>query len=174
MNDTNTFSTCPVKLSVISTEGGVWNVDVAPDITVEKLKTMALCHFHSPLACVQMTSRYKLVSVSEKRPLDNNNSILQEGLRNSGNYCPALLTKYIHTQSHCLLSSHLTDYFAYAVTRLTCISEVPASNRGQYTKYPHCYFCEFIQSHQEIGVIALGHEGFLSHSFQLLILQSLI
>jgi hypothetical protein len=100
MNDTNIFTTCPVKLSVISTEGGVWNVDAAPDITVEKLKTMALCHFHSPLACVQMTSSYKLVSVSEKRPLDNNNSILQEGLRNSGDYCPVLLTKHTHTHSH--------------------------------------------------------------------------
>jgi hypothetical protein len=97
MNDTNIFNTFPVKLSVISTEGGVWNINAAPDITMERLKTMALCHFHNPLACVQMTSSYKLVSVLEKRTLDNNNSIFQEGLRSNGDYCSSFNKIYTHT-----------------------------------------------------------------------------
>lgn len=83
VSDNDIFSSCLVKLSVISTEGGVWNIDAAPDITVEKLKIMALCHFYSPLDYVRVTSNYKFVLVSEKRPLDNNNSVLQEGLRNN-------------------------------------------------------------------------------------------
>jgi hypothetical protein len=90
-SDTSIFNNCLVKLNVISTEGGVWNIDAAPDLTVEKLKIMSMCHFYSPLACVQMTSSYKLVSVSEKRPLDNNNTILQEGLKNSGDLCPTFV-----------------------------------------------------------------------------------
>ncbi|PNF36614.1 Ubiquitin-associated domain-containing protein 1 [Cryptotermes secundus] len=83
VSDTDIFSNSLVKLSVISAEGGVWNIDAAPDITVEKLKIMALCHFYSPLEYVKVTSNHKLVLVSEKRPLDNNNSVLQEGLRNN-------------------------------------------------------------------------------------------
>jgi hypothetical protein len=86
------FSSGLLKLSVISIEGGVWNIDAAPDMTVDKLKTMALCHFYSPLECVKVTSNYKLVLVSKKRPLDNDNSVLQEGLRDNGDYCPTLYT----------------------------------------------------------------------------------
>jgi hypothetical protein len=92
VSDNDIFSSCQVKLSVISTEGGVWNIDAAPDITVEKLKIMALCHFYSPVEYVKVTSNHKLVLVSEKRPLDNNNTVLQEGLRNNGDYCPAFET----------------------------------------------------------------------------------
>lgn len=92
VSDSDIFSNSLVKLSVISTEGGVWNVDAAPDITVEKLKIMAFCHFYSPLEYVKVTSNHKLVLVSEERPLDNNNSVLQEGLRNNGDYCSAFVT----------------------------------------------------------------------------------
>jgi hypothetical protein len=87
VSDTGIFRSDLVKLTVISVEGSVWNIDAAPDISVDKLKTMALCHFFSPLECVKVTSNYKLVLVSEKRPLDNDNSILQEGLRDNGDYC---------------------------------------------------------------------------------------
>ncbi|XP_069668935.1 ubiquitin-associated domain-containing protein 1 isoform X2 [Periplaneta americana] len=83
VSDTNLFSSDLVKLSVISNEGGVWNIDAATDITVDKLKTMALCHFYNPLECVKVTPNYKLVLVSDKRPLDNDNSVLQEGLRDN-------------------------------------------------------------------------------------------
>jgi hypothetical protein len=89
------FSSGLLKLTVISIEGGVWNIDAAPDMTVDKLKAMTLCHFYSPLECVKVTSNYKLVLVSEKRPLDNNNSVLQEGLRDNGDYCPIFYV-YVH------------------------------------------------------------------------------
>ena len=88
--DTNIFKSDLVKLSVINIEGSVWNIDASPDISVDKLKTMALCHFISPLECVKVTSNYKLVLVSERRLLDNDNTVLQEGLRDNGDYCLAV------------------------------------------------------------------------------------
>lgn len=90
VSDTSMFSSGLLKLRVISIEGGVWNVDAASDMSVDKLKTMALCHFYSPIECVKVTSKYKFVLVSEKRPLDNDHSVSQEGLRNNGDYCPTL------------------------------------------------------------------------------------
>lgn len=83
VSETNIFTRDLVKLNVISVEGSIWSIDAAPDISVDKLKTMALCHFISPLECVKVTSNYKLVLVSERRPLDDNNSVLQEGLRDN-------------------------------------------------------------------------------------------
>ncbi|PSN39238.1 Ubiquitin-associated domain-containing protein 1 [Blattella germanica] len=83
VSDTNIFGSELVKLSVISSEGNIWSIDAAPDITVDKLKSMALGHFYNPLECVKVTPNYKLVLVSEKRPLDNDNSVLQEGLRDN-------------------------------------------------------------------------------------------
>jgi hypothetical protein len=90
VSDTNIFTSDLVKLSVISVEGSVWNIDASPDISVDKLKTMALCHFISPLECVKVTSNYKLVLVSERRLLDNDSSVLQEGLRDNGDYSLAV------------------------------------------------------------------------------------
>jgi len=90
VSETNIFTSDLVKLSVISIEGSVWNIDASPDISVDKLKTMALCHFISPLECVKVTSNYKLLLVSERRLLDNDSSVLQEGLRDNGDYCLAV------------------------------------------------------------------------------------
>jgi len=90
VSDTNIFTSDLVTLSVISIEGSVWNIDASPDISVDKLKTMALCHFISPLECVKVTSNFKLVLVSERRLLDNDSSVLQEGLRENGDYCLAV------------------------------------------------------------------------------------
>ena len=86
VSDNNIFGTDLMKLTVISSEGGVWSIDAAPDITIDKLKTMALCHFYNPLECVKVTPNYKLVLVSERRRLDNDSSVLQEGLRDNGDY----------------------------------------------------------------------------------------
>lgn len=75
------FENGAVKLSVISTEGNVWNIDASPEFTIEKIKTMALCHFYNPLESVKVTPNYKLVLVSGKRLLTNDNSVVQEGLK---------------------------------------------------------------------------------------------
>jgi hypothetical protein len=105
VSDSSIFSSGLVKLSVISIEGGVWNIDAAADVTVEKLKTMALCHFYSPLERVKVTSNYKLVLVSGKRPLDNDNSVLQEGLRDNGDYCLVFVTRiHMHHTHHLIIT----------------------------------------------------------------------
>jgi hypothetical protein len=91
VSDSNIFTSDHVKLSVISLEGLVWNIDASPDISVDELKIMALCHFINPLECMNMISNwYKLYLVSERRLLDNDNSVLQEGLRDNGDYCLAV------------------------------------------------------------------------------------
>jgi hypothetical protein len=91
VSESNIFTSDHVKLSVISIEGLVWNTDASPDISVDKLKRMALGHFFSPLDCsVRISDWYKLVLVSERRLLDNDNSVLQEGLRDNGDYCLAV------------------------------------------------------------------------------------
>ncbi|XP_067001882.2 ubiquitin-associated domain-containing protein 1 [Anabrus simplex] len=83
VSDSNIFSSENVKLSVISSEGGVWNVDAAPDFTVDKLKTMALCHFYNPVESAKVSANYRLVLVSERRSLVNDNSVFQEGLKSN-------------------------------------------------------------------------------------------
>ncbi|GLH04767.1 Ubiquitin-associated domain-containing protein 1 [Gryllus bimaculatus] len=80
---TSLFESDSVRLSVISIEGNVWNIDAAPDFTVEKIKTMALCHFYNPLETVKVTPNYKLVLVTGKRLLVNDNSVVQEGLKDN-------------------------------------------------------------------------------------------
>ncbi|XP_063234805.1 ubiquitin-associated domain-containing protein 1 [Bacillus rossius redtenbacheri] len=80
VSDTNIFSSDVIKLKVISGEGSVWDFDAVPDLTIDKIKTMALCHFYNPLECVKVASKYKLVSVNEKKCLGNDNTVLQEGL----------------------------------------------------------------------------------------------
>lgn len=80
---TSIFESDSVKLCVISIEGNVWNLDAAPDFTVEKIKTMALCHFYNPLETVKVTPNYKLVLVTGKRLLANDHSVVQEGLKDN-------------------------------------------------------------------------------------------
>ena len=90
VSETIIFTSDQVNLSVISIEGLVWNIDASPDVSVDKLKTMALCHFISLLERVKVASNYKLLLVSERRLLDNDSSVLQEGLRENGDYCLAV------------------------------------------------------------------------------------
>jgi len=77
-SDANILTSDLVNLNVIIIKGSVWNIDVSPDISVDKLKTMALCHYISLLECVKETSNYKLVLLSERSLLDNDSSVLQE------------------------------------------------------------------------------------------------
>lgn len=122
VSDTNLFSSDLVKLSVISNEGGVWNIDAATDITVDKLKTMALCHFYNPLECVKVTPNYKLVLVSDKRPLDNDNSVLQEGLRDNGDYGLAIVALLA------LITLNLHLYFGIVVCSAKLVFNVGWTN----------------------------------------------
>ncbi|KAL0273597.1 UNVERIFIED_CONTAM: hypothetical protein PYX00_006230 [Menopon gallinae] len=64
----------------ITAEGGTWLVGVDADMTVEKLKIMALTHFFSSAESQKLASKYRLVCVSERRTLPNGSTLIQEGL----------------------------------------------------------------------------------------------
>lgn len=69
---------CEMKISVVSSSGVEWTVEVLPEYTVEKLKQMSLSHFCNPLDCIKLSDYYKLISVSQARPLCDQSSVREE------------------------------------------------------------------------------------------------
>lgn len=72
---------CEMKISVMSSTGVEWTVEICPEYTVEKLKQMSLSHFCNPLDCIKLSDYYKLVSVSQARPLCDQSSVREEKIR---------------------------------------------------------------------------------------------
>lgn len=72
---------CEMKISVVSSSGVEWTVEVLPEYTVEKLKQMSLSHFCNPLDCIKLSDYYKLISVSQARPLCDQSSVREEKIR---------------------------------------------------------------------------------------------
>uniref|UniRef100_A0A6M2CUH9 Putative kip1 ubiquitination-promoting complex protein 2 n=1 Tax=Rhipicephalus microplus TaxID=6941 RepID=A0A6M2CUH9_RHIMP len=72
---------CEMKISVMSSTGVEWSVEILPEYTVEKLKQMSLSHFCNPLDCIKLSDYYKLVSVSQARPLCDLSSVREEKIR---------------------------------------------------------------------------------------------
>lgn len=72
---------CEMKISVMSSTGVEWTVEILPEYTVEKLKQMSLSHFCNPLDCIKLSDYYKLVSVSQARPLCDLSSVREEKIR---------------------------------------------------------------------------------------------
>lgn len=72
---------CEMKISVMSSTGVEWTVEILPEYTVEKLKQMSLSHFCNPLDCIKLSDYYKLVSVSQARPLCDQSSVREEKIR---------------------------------------------------------------------------------------------
>lgn len=79
-----------MKITVISNTGMEWTVDILPEYTVEKLKQMSLSHFCNPLDCIKLSEYYKLVSVSQARPLSDHSSVREEKVSDGGELLPAL------------------------------------------------------------------------------------
>lgn len=75
---TNLSGAGDMKITVISNTGMEWTVDILPEYTVEKLKQMSLSHFCNPLDCIKLSEYYKLVSVSQARPLSDHSSVREE------------------------------------------------------------------------------------------------
>lgn len=75
-----------MKITVISNTGLEWTADILPEYTVEKLKQMSLIHFCNPLDCLKLSEYYKLVSVSQARPLSDHNSVHEEQVADGGEY----------------------------------------------------------------------------------------
>lgn len=69
---------CDMKVTVISSTGLDWTVDILPEYTIEKLKHMALAHFFNPLDCVKSSEYYKVISVLQGRTLSDSSSVRAE------------------------------------------------------------------------------------------------
>ncbi|XP_049815855.1 ubiquitin-associated domain-containing protein 1 isoform X1 [Schistocerca nitens] len=70
-----------IEVTVISPEGDKLTVDAAADCTVDKLKTMAVSRFYNSTDLSKVAQNYKLVSVSGRKPLNDNNAINQEDIK---------------------------------------------------------------------------------------------
>ena len=84
VSDTSLF-TSSCKITVINNAGAEWVVEtVAPELSIEQLKAMALSYFYSPGDITKSAALYKLVHLGEARQLDDNNTVFQEQLQNHG------------------------------------------------------------------------------------------
>jgi len=77
------FPATAIKIKIYNCEGGQWLLDVSPDVNIQNIKLMALGHFFNPVEAVQpkISSQYKLVLVSEGRSLSDDNTVIQESLK---------------------------------------------------------------------------------------------
>lgn len=82
--DTSLGSIETMKITVINSTGAYWVVDVLPEFTIDKLKLMALSHFFNPLDSIKVSDRYKLILVSQNRPLPDESTIRDEEIRENG------------------------------------------------------------------------------------------
>ncbi|GIY89865.1 ubiquitin-associated domain-containing protein 1 [Caerostris darwini] len=81
--DTSLGSIETMKITVINSTGLYWVVDVLPEFTVDKLKLMALSHFFNPIDSIKVSDRYKLILVSQNRPLPDESTIRDEEIRDN-------------------------------------------------------------------------------------------
>ncbi|XP_035209110.1 ubiquitin-associated domain-containing protein 1-like isoform X2 [Stegodyphus dumicola] len=79
--DTSIGSIETMKITVINSSGFYWVVDVLPEFTIDKLKLMALSHFFNPIDSIKVSDRYKLILVSQNRPLPDESTIRDEEIR---------------------------------------------------------------------------------------------
>ncbi|XP_015909845.1 ubiquitin-associated domain-containing protein 1 [Parasteatoda tepidariorum] len=79
--DTSVGSIETMKITVINSTGAYWVVDVLPEFTIDKLKLMALSHFFNPIDSIKVSDRYKLILVSQNRPLADESTIRDEEVR---------------------------------------------------------------------------------------------
>ena len=59
-------------------------LDVAPDMTVDKLKVLAVSHLHDPTESAKTSLYHKLVQVSTSKVLNEERSLTQESVRENG------------------------------------------------------------------------------------------
>ncbi|XP_054718011.1 ubiquitin-associated domain-containing protein 1-like [Uloborus diversus] len=79
--DASTGSIETMKITIINSTGAYWVVDVLPEFTIDKLKLMALSHFFNPIDSIKVSDRYKLILVSQNRPLADEGTIRDEDIR---------------------------------------------------------------------------------------------
>lgn len=87
-----------IALRVFDADGNRHDLEVGLDLNIQSLKTMCLMHFLSdPLVSVKVQQSFKLVSLLNKRPLNEDMSLRDEQV---GDGTDLLLLKRIAYQRH--------------------------------------------------------------------------
>uniref|UniRef100_T1IS82 UBA domain-containing protein n=1 Tax=Strigamia maritima TaxID=126957 RepID=T1IS82_STRMM len=95
VSDTNIFNTQAIKVNVVNIDGTVCLLDVLPEFNVEKVKVMALGHFLNPIDSIKLATSYKLLAVSTNKVLINENTLIQENVKENGNIFQTELRKIL-------------------------------------------------------------------------------
>lgn len=75
------FNQQTFKIKIVTSNGSEWELDIDPDITVEKIKLMAIGHFYSNTAeTTKVYTQYKLIHTCHNRQLNNDSSLTAEGV----------------------------------------------------------------------------------------------
>ena len=59
-------------------------LDVSPEMTVDKLKVLAVSHLHDPTESAKTSLYHKLVQVSTSKVLNEDRTLTQECVRENG------------------------------------------------------------------------------------------
>ena len=84
VSEASLFSSSTMKIRICSMEGVDIMLDVAPDMTVDKLKVLAVSHLHDPTESAKTSLYHKLVQVSTSKVLNEERSLTQESVRENG------------------------------------------------------------------------------------------
>lgn len=70
-----------IRIEVVNGWGDIFALEITNDLAIEKLKIMALAHFHKdPLMSIKMAQQYKLVSMNKKKSLTEEATVRDEDL----------------------------------------------------------------------------------------------
>ena len=106
VSEASLFSSSTMKIRICSMEGVDIMLDVAPDMTVDKLKVLAVSHLHDPTESAKTSLYHKLVQVSTSKVLDEERSLTQESVRENGKK-PEVKHKM---EIYCLLQWRIQDF----------------------------------------------------------------
>lgn len=81
------FPPSEMKVRITSKEGVDHIADLSPDLTVDKVKISALTHFYSCEESMKSSLYHKLLHVRLGRVLNEDASLLTEGVKENGMYC---------------------------------------------------------------------------------------
>ena len=86
VSDTSLFRSTTMKIRICSMEGVDIVLDVTPDMTVDKLKLLAVGHLHDPTESAKTSLYHKLVQVSTSKLLNEEKTLTQESVQDNGLY----------------------------------------------------------------------------------------
>ncbi len=84
VSESNIFGPSSMKLRISSMEGTDIVVDISPELSVDKLKILAVGQIYDPSESAKLSLYHKLLHVDSGRILDEEKSVTQEGIQENG------------------------------------------------------------------------------------------